>query len=56
MFFTSVGPEGVAVMTDIRSYLDFVLKLLFCVWHQFSNPDRRGNPDLDGHDRTGPAG
>lgn len=27
MFFTSVGPEGVAVMTDIRSYLDFVLKL-----------------------------
>ena len=27
MFFTSVGPEGVAIMTDIRSYLDFVLKL-----------------------------
>ena len=26
-FFTSVGPENVAVMTDIDSYLNFVLKL-----------------------------
>ena len=28
-FFTSVSPDGVLVMTDIRSYLDFVLKLFF---------------------------
>ena len=28
-FFTSVGPENVAVMTDISSYLNFVLKLFF---------------------------
>ena len=26
-FFTSVAPEGVAIATDISSYLDFVLKL-----------------------------
>ena len=26
-FFTAVAPQGVAVMTDIRHYLDFVLKL-----------------------------
>ena len=26
-FFTSVGPDSVQVMTDINSYLDFVLKL-----------------------------
>ena len=28
-FFTSIGPEDVAVMTDISRYLDFVLKLFF---------------------------
>ena len=28
-FFTSVGPENVAVMTDISSYLNFVLKIFF---------------------------
>ena len=34
-FFTSVSPDGVLVMTDIRSYLDFVLKLFFCFWIKF---------------------
>ena len=29
MFFTSIAPEGISVMPDIRSYLDFVLKLFF---------------------------
>ncbi|MEH6466200.1 MAG: twin-arginine translocase subunit TatC [Porticoccus sp.] len=38
MFFTSVGPEGVAVMTDIRSYLDFVLKLFFAFGLSFEIP------------------
>src|SRR5690554_4611476 len=28
-FFTSIGPDDVAVMTDISRYLDFVLKLFF---------------------------
>ncbi len=38
MFFTSVGPEGVAIMTDIRSYLDFVLKLFFAFGISFEIP------------------
>lgn len=38
LFFTSVGPEGVAVMTDIRSYLDFVLKLFFAFGLSFEIP------------------
>jgi sec-independent protein translocase protein TatC len=38
MFFTSVGPEGVTVMTDIRSYLDFVLKLFFAFGISFEIP------------------
>jgi len=38
MFFTSIGPEGVAVMTDIRSYLDFVLKLFFAFGLSFEIP------------------
>ncbi len=38
LFFTSVGPEGVAVMTDIRSYLDFVLKLFFAFGVSFEIP------------------
>jgi sec-independent protein translocase protein TatC len=38
MFFTSVSPEGVAVMTDIRSYLDFVLKLFFAFGLSFEIP------------------
>ena len=28
-FFASVTPEGVAMMTDIGQYLDFVLTLFF---------------------------
>ena len=38
MFFTSIGPEGVAIMTDIRSYLDFVLKLFFAFGISFEIP------------------
>ncbi|EED34752.1 twin arginine-targeting protein translocase TatC [Luminiphilus syltensis NOR5-1B] len=37
-FFTSVGPDGVAVMTDINSYLDFVLKLFFAFGIAFEVP------------------
>jgi sec-independent protein translocase protein TatC len=38
LFFTSIAPEGVAVMTDIRSYLDFVLKLFFAFGLSFEIP------------------
>ena len=37
-FFTSVGPEGVSVMTDINKYLDFVLKLFFAFGFAFEIP------------------
>ncbi len=37
-FFTSAGPEGVQVMTDISRYLDFVLKLLFAFGIAFEIP------------------
>ncbi|MFV8819062.1 twin-arginine translocase subunit TatC [Haliea sp. E17] len=37
-FFTSVGPEGVAIMTDINSYLNFVLKLFFAFGVAFEIP------------------
>jgi len=37
-FFTSIGPEGVAIMTDISSYLDFVLKLFFAFGVVFEIP------------------
>jgi len=37
-FFTSVGPENVQVMTDISSYLDFVLKLFFAFGIAFEIP------------------
>ena len=37
-FFTSVGPENVTVMTDISSYLDFVLKLFFAFGIAFEIP------------------
>jgi sec-independent protein translocase protein TatC len=37
-FFTSVGPEGVAIMTDINRYLDFVLKLFFAFGVAFEIP------------------
>ena len=38
MFFTSIAPEGVNVMPDIRSYLDFVLKLFFAFGLSFEIP------------------
>ena len=38
LFFTSIGPEGVTMMTDIRSYLDFVLKILFAFGLAFEIP------------------
>lgn len=37
-FFTSVGPDNVAVMTDISSYLNFVLKLFFAFGIVFEIP------------------
>jgi sec-independent protein translocase protein TatC len=37
-FFTSVGPENVTVMTDINSYLDFILKLFFAFGIAFEVP------------------
>lgn len=37
-FFTSASPDGVLVMTDIRSYLDFVLKLFFAFGLSFEIP------------------
>ena len=37
-FLSSVAPEGVAVMTDISSYLDFVLKLFFAFGLAFEIP------------------
>lgn len=37
-FFTSVGPEGVAVMTDINLYLNFVIKLMLAFGIAFEIP------------------
>ncbi len=37
-FFTTMAPEGVAVMTDISSYLDFVLKLFLAFGVVFEIP------------------
>jgi len=37
-FLVSVAPEGVAVMTDISRYLDFVLKLFFAFGMAFEVP------------------
>ena len=37
-FFTSAGPEGVTIMTDISKYLDFVLKLFFAFGLAFEIP------------------
>lgn len=37
-FFTSTAPEGVLVMTDISSYLSFVLKLFFAFGLAFEVP------------------
>lgn len=37
-FFTMTAPEGVAVMTDIDKYLDFVLSLFFAFGAAFETP------------------
>jgi len=37
-FFTAVGPEDIQVMTDITSYLDFVLTLFFAFGFAFQIP------------------
>ncbi len=37
-FTTSVTPEGVAIMTDINRYLDFILKLFFAFGIAFEIP------------------
>jgi sec-independent protein translocase protein TatC len=37
-FFTTVGPEGVSIMTDINKYLDFVLKIFFAFGVAFEIP------------------
>lgn len=37
-FFTSVGPDDIAIMTDINSYLNFVLKLFFAFGISFEIP------------------
>ena len=37
-FFIAVAPEGVAVMTDISEYLDFVLKIFFAFGIAFEVP------------------
>jgi len=37
-FFTKVAPKGVTVMTDIKSYLDFVIGMLFAFGLAFQVP------------------
>jgi sec-independent protein translocase protein TatC len=37
-FFQAVAPEGVEIMTDISSYLDFVLKIFFAFGLAFEVP------------------
>jgi len=37
-FFTSVAPQDITIMTDINSYLDFVLKLFFAFGLAFEVP------------------
>ena len=37
-FFTSTGPADITIMTDINSYLDFVLKLFFAFGVAFEIP------------------
>ncbi len=37
-FFTTTAPEGVAIMTDITKYLDFVLKIFFAFGIAFEVP------------------
>ena len=38
MFFTSVAPEGISVMPDIRAYLDFVSKAIYGLGLSFQIP------------------
>ena len=38
LFFTSVAPDGISVMPDIRAYLDFVLKLFMAFGLSFQIP------------------
>jgi sec-independent protein translocase protein TatC len=38
IFFSGIAPEGVSIMPDIRSYLDFVLKLFFAFGISFEIP------------------
>ena len=38
MFYSGIAPEGVSIMPDIRSYLDFVLKLFFAFGISFEIP------------------
>ena len=37
-FFTAIAPQGVAVMTDISRYLDFILKIFFAFGLAFEVP------------------
>jgi len=37
-FFTGVAPQDITIMTDINSYLDFVLKLFFAFGLAFEIP------------------
>ena len=37
-FFQAVAPDGVAIMTDISKYLDFVLKIFFAFGLAFEVP------------------
>src|SRR5215469_10213651 len=37
-FFTATTPKGVAMMTDINNYLDFVLTMVFCFGVAFEVP------------------
>ncbi len=37
-FFTNIGPEDVTIMTDMNSYLNFVLKLFFAFGIAFEIP------------------
>ena len=47
-FFTSVTPDGVTMMTDISRYLDFVLKMFFCVRHCLRDSRRDPASSVDG--------
>ena len=52
-FFTSVTPEGVQMMTDISSYLDFILTIFLRVRYRVRGADRNRHARRDGNDDTG---